>query len=105
MLQRGVPDAQGKLARYAVLVKHLVTWGFHPVALPHRGHASLVLPGPHVCTRKILNDHEGNLLHGALMLGCLVSSEGRLRDIMLLATHIQARISNALSSLLFVVSA
>jgi hypothetical protein len=64
-----VPDAaktcEGKLAKYGVFVKHLVAWGFHPAALSHRGHVSPVLPEPHVCTRKILNDHEGNLSHGA----------------------------------------
>jgi hypothetical protein len=100
-----VPDAQGKLARYGVLVKHLVARGFHPTALSHRGHDSPVWSGPHVCTRKILNDHGGNLSHGTSASGCLVSSGGRLLDIMLLVTSIRAGISNALSSRLFVVSA
>jgi hypothetical protein len=88
-----------------VLVKHLVARGFHPTALSHRGHVSPVLSGRRVCTRKISNDHGGNLSHGTLVSGCLVSSEGRLLDIMLLVTSIRAGVSNALSSRLFVVSA
>lgn len=100
-----VPDAPKKLARYGVLVKHLVAWGFHPTALSHRGHVSPVLPGPHVCTRKISNDHGDNLSRGILMSGCSVSSGERLLNIMLLVTSIRAEIGNALSSRLFVVSA
>ncbi len=98
-------DAQGKLARYGVLVKHLVAWGFHPTALSHRRHVSPVLSGRHVCTQKTLNDHGGNLSHGTLVSGCPASFEGHLWDIMLLVTSNRAGISNVLSSRLFVVSA
>ena len=100
-----MPDAQRKLTRYGVFVKYLVAWSFHPTALSHRGHVSPVFSGPHVCTRKILNDHGGNLSHGTLKSGCSVSSEGRLWDVMLLDTSIRAGKNNALSSRLFVVSA
>lgn len=58
-----------------------------------------------MCSRKISNDHGGNLSHDTLVSGCSASSEGRLCDIMSLVTSIRAGISNALSNRLFVVSA